>query len=989
MLRTFAVSLVLAVACGALLLPLDRVNAQAVRPGGDLIAPPLIESRGAETPIRLRHAEVDVRTRGGLARTTLLLTLFNPNARQLEGNLSFPLRAGQQVTGFALDVDGALRDAVPVPKNKAQQVFESIERRNVDPGLLEQTAGNHFRLRVYPIPAGGTRRVRLVIDEAMPRDGAHWRLQVPVHLLAGAARFDLRLRAEGLRAPPETVGTFDGLRFVRRGRGYAAEIQRNDFRPAAGLALRLPASETAETYVQSFGDERFALVEAPVQNLAPVSRRAPDHITLLWDASASGKRRDHAAELALLARYFGTARKTRVTLHLLRDVGETVGTFDLLAGDWSALRTALESVVYDGASDLSDWPVNPESREFLLFSDGLHTYGAAQFPTLRPGQTLYAINAAGAQSDAARLTALAEPRGGRYIALEGRAGVEAAATQLLTRGTRIVALEGEGIADLQPQSWYVDDGLLRVAGRLTESQATLRATVEEGGVRRVIETRIDATDIDGDALVAQLWANWRIAALAGNPEYHRGTVTALGQRFGIVTPGTSLLVLEALEDYVRHDIPAPPAIAAQVAELRRTRQVDRDRSRGARLDDVARRFAERRAWWERDFPKGRPPRPDAEKRAAAGAAPAAYASAPPAPPPSPAPAPMEIAEADAAARSASAEEAADDSRRQRAEREALPGQAAPRGQAERAAGEGVSIRLQAWTPDTEYGRRLRDAAPTDLYRLYLDERDNHATSTAFYLDVADLLLRKGREAEAMRVLSNLAELDLENRHILRVLGYRLMQAKRHARAVDVFREVLRLADEEPQSHRDLGLALAADNQRQAGIVHLYDVVAREWDPRFSEIELVALNELNAIIATSPTPLDTDFIDPRLLKNMPLDLRVALAWDSDNSDMDLWVTDPNGERCYYGNRNTYQGGLMSDDFTGGYGPEEFVLKDAKPGKYKVEANFYGDRQQVVTGATTLMLRLSTGWGTKRQVDQSVTLRLSGKSETVFVGEFEVK
>lgn len=367
-----------------------------------------------------------------------------------------------------------------------------------------------------------------------------------------------------------------------------------------------------------------------------------------------------------------------------------------------------------------------------------------------------------------------------------------------------------------------------------------------------------------------------------------------------------------------------------------------------------------------------------------------------APPPPPAPpAPMMSAEA------AAADRFSDDARQREAESEldsvAVTGarirqsewaRSAPMADAN-AAGQGVSIQLQAWAPDSPYARRLRGAKAEDLYPLYLDERDSHADSTAFYLDVADLLLQKGRRAEALRVLSNLAELKLENRHVLRVLGYRLMQAKDYARAVEVFREVLRLADEEPQSHRDLGLALAASGQRQEGIERLYEVAARPWDSRFSEVELVALNELNAIVATAPQRLDTAFIDRRLLRNMPLDLRVVLAWDSDNSDMDLWVTDPNGERCFYGNKNTYQGGLLSDDFTGGYGPEEFVLKDAKPGKYKVEANFFGDRQQIVTGATTLSMMLSTGWGTKRQNDQTVTLRLSGKSETVFVGEFEVR
>jgi hypothetical protein len=276
-----------------------------------------------------------------------------------------------------------------------------------------------------------------------------------------------------------------------------------------------------------------------------------------------------------------------------------------------------------------------------------------------------------------------------------------------------------------------------------------------------------------------------------------------------------------------------------------------------------------------------------------------------------------------------------------------------------------------------------------MYAIYLDERDAHANSTAFHLDVADLLLAKGRRTEALRVLSNLAEMQLESRHVLRVLGYRLMQAKDYPRAVEIFRKVLAMADEEPQSHRDLGLALAAAGLRQEAIERLYEVAARPWDGRFDEVEVIALNELNAIVATSPHPLQTDFIDRRLLRNLPVDLRAVLAWDSDNSDMDLWVTDPNGERCYYGNQLTRQGGRISDDFTGGYGPEEFLLRDARPGKYRVEANFFGDHQQIVTGATTLTLTLTTGWGTPARRDQVVTLRLSDARETVLVGEFDVQ
>lgn len=179
---------------------------------------------------------------------------------------------------------------------------------------------------------------------------------------------------------------------------------------------------------------------------------------------------------------------------------------------------------------------------------------------------------------------------------------------------------------------------------------------------------------------------------------------------------------------------------------------------------------------------------------------------------------------------------------------------------------------------------------------------------------------------------------------------------------------------------------------QQAIDQLNEIIILPWNDHFAEIELIALAELNTIIvnaAKQGLALDTTRIDPRLIKNLPLDLRAVLTWDADNSDMDLWVTDPNGEKCYYGHRFTLQGGRLSRDFTGGYGPEEFSLRDAKPGKYKIEANFFGNRQQVVANSTTLQVHLTSDFGKDNAKDQMITLRLKGQGETVLVGEFEVK
>ena len=59
------------------------------------------------------------------------------------------------------------------------------------------------------------------------------------------------------------------------------------------------------------------------------------------------------------------------------------------------------------------------------------------------------------------------------------------------------------------------------------------------------------------------------------------------------------------------------------------------------------------------------------------------------------------------------------------------------------------------------------------------------------------------------------------------------------------------------------------------------------------------------------------MDCREMKPMPCDLRISMSWDTNDTDIDLHVFEPGGEKCYYGNRNTKSGGTLSRDFREGY------------------------------------------------------------------------
>ncbi len=935
----------------------------------------------AREPVRIASLALRSTVNGLQASTRLEMTLFNPNPRQLEATLEFPLAEAQTVSGFALDIGGTLVPAVPVPKDKGRQVFDDVTRARVDPALLERTAGNAFKLRVYPLPPQGTRRVVLQITETLRPDAqgrATW--QLPLDFGQHVGRFDADIALPGVAAV-QPQRALQGATVTREGSETVLRLSRADWQPREPLALQWTAPRGDTVAIDVHEGRPYFAAELRIDEPAAAPAPLPGRVTIVWDASGSGAARDHAREFALLDALFAGTKQVAVRLVVARDVAEPAMAFEVRDGDWRALRQALQRLAYDGASDAAAWSPPVTEGLVLLFSDGLANWGEGK-TAATGGAVLHAINAAQRQ-DAARLRALAELRGGRFVDLTVQEPKAAAAT-LLKRGLRLVHIESQGAEQVLAGSIHPEGGHLSVAGVLGAVNARVNLVFADAAGRRSVRTlalaapatpRETAAELVPPA--AQRWAQLRIAQLQGERRLHRAQIRRLGEQFRLVSEETSLIVLESLADYLRFEI-EPPAGPMQRAwrEQIATRGRTQERQAAAQVEGLVRRFAERQRWWEREFPKDTPPRPvplkeaardeAGERREASGqmlarqradaARPAVAAMAPPPPAPS-------MLGATAA---------------NKTEAEAGSG----------GSGNAARIALRPFQPDAPYARRLHEAGDAERYAVYLDERPGFADSTAFFVDAAEVFFAKGQTALAIRVLSNLAEMELENRHILRIVAYRLVQANRHALALPLLERVREIAPDEPQSWRDLGLALAAANQPQRALEMLWAVCARPWDARFADIDLIALGELNALVARTKEPLDTSRVDPRLLRNLPLDLRAVLAWDADNTDIDLWVTDPNGERAYYGHRLTYQGGAMSRDFTGGYGPEEFSLRSAKPGRYEVRAQFYGHRQQIVSPYTTLMLWLATGFGTPGQKDEQVVLRLSGSGQEVFVGSFEV-
>ena len=521
------------------------------------------------------------------------------------------------------------------------------------------------------------------------------------------------------------------------------------------------------------------------------------------------------------------------------------------------------------------------------------------------------------------------------------------------------------------------------------------AALRQVRVRKLANGEKAPADPREGRLLATAWAADYIADHVAQAVEKKAEFIELGRRYGVASPVTSLIVLETLEQYKTNRI-EPPKSMSYYDEWKKWRASEDDtiaaeKAKSEHRASLLHFWEERVKWWNDPIP----PKPKTPKSGLFERAVTRVASA------------MGMARSENRAMAApAAEGAALMEDLEAAEPAAMAEHPAPAAKRRATAdGKGAStatIAIAAWNPDTPYLKAI--AAAKDAYAEYLVQRDAHGRAPSFYLDCAGWFFKAKEKELAIRILSNLSEMKLEDAALWRTMGWRLREAGAYAEAIEVFRHVLEMRGEEPQSRRDLALVLTESGKATKDASALseaarllnaaaFEPAARRSGRRSNDLQtsVIALEELNGLLAwcaSNGVKVDAPALDAAFRRDLPLALRITLAWDVDETDVDLHVLEPDGEEAYYGHRRTSSGGFVSEDVTTGYGPEEYLRKDADKGVYKILANYYASHQQSLTGAATVTATVCTGWGTDHEKREILSFRLDKPKDKHPIGEIKI-
>ena len=922
----------------------------------------------------LRALDVKVEVVEDIARTTLEMTFFNNEDRQLEGTLYFPLPPGATVSSFGMYFGNVLRPGVVVEKERGRVIYESIKRRQIDPALVELESGNKFKTRVFPIPPKGEKRIQVAYEEDLVarEDGLTYVLPLDYGLTVKNFRLKLTIKGGVAREVTASGLTSQELILQKRENGKRWEGAINEEETDLNDVLRLSITPSEEqslsvwTERQKDGVSYFRVTYRP--GLATAPRTPAPNVLILWDTSLSGQKRDQEKDLAFLKALLnsraGSARYRMATFNLT--VSEIPSGFAPLTKEAiPGIPSNLRESVYDGATDLgtllkavTDLLADEGKTDVVIFSDLLNSYGdeiprEAIKAATKAGAVFFPIISTSA-TNPAFISALVADSGGVAIDLLSLTNPKEAVSVMRVVPpylTEIIA--PTRVDEIYPKTAQDASASIVFTGRYTKGgQVTFQLNFSEQGrkVTREVAVELPSEPEEGD-LLRRVWAKSKIAELLADPARYAKEIVSLGKAYSVVTPYTSLIVLDSYEDYTRYGLTPPPDVVKEWESRRRAVVTE---SRGER----ARRPRFSTAPW----PSGSGPVPShplPPHMAPSVSAPSVQESRPM----------MDVGPGGAGGFFAHGGPSVP----------ITPPVRPPTGPV-------VEVKVEP----AYYKKILKEAikeSPEAAYKTYLKIRKQSREQIPFYLFTADLFHEANQTQRAELILSNIVEIHPDTAAYVRVFAHRLKQWGGAAKAVPFFKRVVRLRSEEPQSYRDLGMGLAALGKYREALTQLQIVLEKKWDGRFKDIHAVVGQDVGWIAEKFLGRLPKDSEEYLEISRKYLEgyrrpeLRIVMTWDADNTDIDLWVTEPSGEKCFYKNRKTSSGGRMSDDLTMGYGPEAYTILKAPPGSYKIQVHYYSSDRTIQLEGTSVQVTIIKYPGTDREDLTEHTVYLKKTNQVV--------
>jgi hypothetical protein len=564
----------------------------------DAVGSLVVNIDGRNEPLTVGYHKVTVDIRDQIARTVIEESFVNHTNGRLEGVFYFPLPQDASISGFGMWIGSELVEADVVEKQRAREIYETILRERRDPGLLEWTGGNVFKARVFPIEPHSEKRIKITYTQVLPLQHNQFRYSYALQseLLQQHPLRELSLHVTINSALPlaEVSSPTHSARIERTPHAARVEFAAQEYTPDRDFEVVVqlePSQQNVVLIPHRRGDDGYfmCLLTPPVAGGGWQREALPDgkpqHLLVLADTSGSMDAASRENQRQFLAALFGSLTpEDRLNLAVV-DVDcqwSFPASVPATAENVAQALQQLDERISLGWTDLDKAFAAARERcepgtQIVYVGDGIVTTGDADPVAFNQRlQRLFAGTECGlhAVSVSSRyepmvLRAIASLGGGSMRSISGERTPSQVAVELLGevtqpalrdlqvefRGLRVARVYPEPLPNLPAGAQQIVLGRYLPDGDDQQGEVVVTGRYDGKPVR--FSTPVSLRDAEqGNSFIPRLWARMHLDRLLeqGATSAVKDEIIALSEQYHIITPYTSLLVLETDEDRERFQV---------------------------------------------------------------------------------------------------------------------------------------------------------------------------------------------------------------------------------------------------------------------------------------------------------------------------------------------------------------------------------------------------------------------------------------------------
>ena len=563
----------------------------------------IVNVDGREQSLSVGEHHVLVEIRDQIARTTIEETFVNHTDRRLEGQFHFPLPQDASISGFGMWINGELIEADVVEKQRAREIYETILREKRDPGLLEWTGGNIFKARVFPIEAHSEKRVKITYTQVLPLRNNRFRYSYALRseMLQTNPLRELNIKCVVNSAVPlqSVESPTHACRTQTTSHSAEVEFSAQEYTPKKDFELVCEVDHRENDVVvipHQRGNSGYFLMQLMPPGVdrnwsrEVVADGEPLELIFVCDTSGSmdNEMRSNQRQFvaAMLSSLSGHDRFQLVACDVgsnwkfdsfVKPTEENIAAADeFLEGrvslGWTDLDQALASALEKSTATtqivyVGDGVVSTVDNDAGAFANRLQRMIE---DVAREGAPAIHAVSVGSSFESTVLNAMASYGQGSSRQISGETTPQQAALELLQeltqpglkdvevefRGVQVAAVYPERLPNIAAGTQQVLVGrYLPEGGDAQQGEVIVTGTQDGKPVKFV--ARIEFAEAEqGNSFIPRLWARGHLGSLLlqGSNQQIQDEIIALSEEFHIITPYTSLLVLESDEDRERFGV---------------------------------------------------------------------------------------------------------------------------------------------------------------------------------------------------------------------------------------------------------------------------------------------------------------------------------------------------------------------------------------------------------------------------------------------------